>query len=253
MSETDRTRNGRAPMGAKRQAVAPSPWLLLPARLVLFALAQGVIALAAAPSEGGGWAAAARWWPFGIVVVNLATLLLLQMLARTEGRRYRDLLRFDRAALRGHLPSLLAVCLGLTLLAVLPNIGLSLLIFGQPDAGAALLAQPLPPWASLLSLAMFPLTIALVEIPFYFGWIMPKLIATGRPAWEAIAWSALFAAAQHVTMPLLFDAGFMLWRLTMFLPFALALAVSLHRRPEFMVPLMVLHGLLDISVVVLTF
>jgi hypothetical protein len=48
----------------------------------------------------------------------------------------------------------------------------------------------------------------------------------GRGA--AVLITGLMLAFQHVTLPLLFDARFMVWRLVMFVPFGLLVAVLLR-------------------------
>jgi hypothetical protein len=50
---------------------------------------------------------------------------------------------------------------------------------------------------------------------------------------------------QHVTLPLVLDWRFVLWRALMFLPFALLLAVVLDRRPRLLPYLVIVHILLD--------
>ena len=55
-------------------------------------------------------------------------------------------------------------------------------------------------------------------------------------------------AFQHVTLPLLFDARFMVWRLVMFVPFGLLVAVLLRSRPQLLPYMVVVHMLMDASV-----
>ena len=228
-------------------------WVLLPARLVLFALAQGLVALGAVSFAEDAWEASLRWWPFGVVAVNLLTVAILARLCMAEGLKYRDLIAFDRAHFRADLQIAMIAAVGLMLIAVVPNFVLAAWLFGSSDAAAELFVRSVPLWASMLLLVLFPATIALAELPLYFGWIMPRLEAAGMRIWQAVFWPSLFAAAQHISMPLLFDVRFIAWRLLMFIPFAFALGIVLRWRPRLLPFLMVLHALLDISVVALTF
>jgi hypothetical protein len=54
-------------------------------------------------------------------------------------------------------------------------------------------------------------------------------------------------AAQHICLPFLPDQRFMAWRLGMFLPFALLLAVLVRWRRSLLPYLMVVHFLMDLA------
>lgn len=223
-----------------------APWGVLPFRLVLFAAIQTCVFLVA----GTNWAGAAAWWPLGAVPANIATVVLLVWLLRREGRSYRGLFALERGFGWRDFGWGLALTAIVLPLAILPNILLAQLLFGDAQIGLAMLLQPLPPWAVALAW-LFPLTIAFAELPLYFGYAMPRLEKlTGSPL-LAVSVSALFLSLQHVTLPLLFDAPFVLWRALMFLPLALVLAIGLRLRPSLLPMMAVVHALLDTSVVVM--
>ncbi len=223
-------------------AFDPRPWLVLPARLLLFAGFEALFALAL-----GGWAASAPWWPVFGALANVATIILLVVLMRGEGASFRSLLALDNARRSGDLMRLPVVAVIAGLLAYLPNVWVATWLYGSADGPLAVFLGPLPVWAVVAAIA-FPLTVMFAELPLYFGYAMPRLAAQTGRAWPAIVLPALFLAAQHVTLPLVFDPRFALWRLLMFLPFALFLGVVLRRRPSLMIYLIVLHGLLDAAV-----
>jgi len=217
-------------------------------RAVAFALTQALIAgLFAARGAAGPWDASIAWWPLAAVVAGALTGLLLVWAARREGLRPRDLLSARRATWRGDLLGLLVVTLLAGPIAFFPMQWLSTALFGDPQAGSALMFRPLPGfWAPFLFVA-FPLAVALTELPAYFGYVMPRLEAlTGRP-WLALGLSSLFLAAQHIALPLIFDGRFIAWRLLMFLPFALLMGLAIRRRPTLLPYLMAGHFLIDLS------
>jgi hypothetical protein len=83
-------------------------------------------------------------------------------------------------------------------------------------------------WVATL---LFPATIALAELPTYFAYDMPRLeVIIGR--WSEVVLAGLALAAQHMTLPLIFDGRFLVWRLGMFLPFALLVAIVLRWPPR---------------------
>jgi hypothetical protein len=135
-------------------------------------------------------------------------------------------------------------------IAFFPNILLGNWLFGDVAKTSAILFQPLPAWAVLLNLP-FPLTIALAELPIYYGYVMPRLEALSGRTWLAVGLAFLWHAEQHVALPLVFDWRFILWRFGMFLPFALLVALALRWRPRLMPYMMVGHCLIDMTVAVM--
>lgn len=223
------------------------PWIMLVARTLLFLTWQGVIALLYFLSGStAAWEASTAWWTVTATLTNLVCIYLLVRLFRMEGLSYRDLFRFQRKTVKTDLLWLLGLVILSGPAAMLPNYFTALWLFGDSEAVLPLFFRALPLWAILPTLVFFPLTIALAEIPTYFGYVMPRLekqIGT----WLAVLLSALALAFQHVTLPLVFDVRFVLWRLLMFIPFALLLAVALRWRPRLLPYMVIVHGLLDLS------
>jgi hypothetical protein len=222
------------------------PVLMLVSRILLFAAWQAVIAgIITLLGGDASWEASAAWWPVTATLTNIVSIALLVILFNQEGKRYRELFRFEQATWKVDL----LVVLGLTVLSaalvMLPNFGLATWLFGDAQVTMELFYRPLPIWAVLVSMVAFPLTIALAELPTYFGYAMPRL---GRGVWPVVA-AAFFLSIQHAALPLLLDWRFILWRAAMFLPFALVLAIVLHWRPRLLPYLVVVHALLDLTAV----
>jgi len=225
---------------------------LLLVRLVLFALFQSVIALALwAGGTPDAWAASAAWWPLTASAANLVNIGMLAFYLRLDGSSLRALYTPRRATLgRDLLVALLTVVLAVPL-SVAPNIGLATVLFGDAEIALSMLVQPLPMWAAILGVILFPLTTALAELPIYYGYVQPRLAALTSSKWVIIGVPALFHAIQHATLPLLFDPAFMLWRGLMFLPFALLLSIMLRWRPSILPYLLIVHFALDMQMAVL--
>jgi membrane protease YdiL (CAAX protease family) len=230
-----------------------SPWLLLPMRLILFALFQGLIALIAPGSFSESWATSIVWWPVGIVLANLVTIIVMRKLFAAEGMSYCNLFRIERSQFRSDWLPLLGILLFMAILAVVPNMLFAQILFENPEAVPELFIKTLPFGAASILLIAFPVTIALAEMPLYFGYIMPRLERSTKKAWLAIVLVAFFAAAQHMTMPLIFDWHFIIWRLIMFIPFVLFLAIVIRWRPRLLPYIVITHGLLDASLIALMF
>lgn len=225
---------------------------LLLVRLVLFALFQSLITLALwAGGTPDAWAASAAWWPLTASAANLVNIGMLAFYLRLDGSSLRALYTPRRATLgRDLLVTLLTVVLAVPL-SVAPNIGLATVLFGDAEIALNMLVQPLPTWAAVLGVILFPLTTALAELPTYYGYVQPRLAALTSSKWIIIGVPALFHALQHATLPLLFDPAFMLWRGLMFLPFALLLSVMLRWRPSILPYLLIVHFALDMQIALL--
>ena len=229
------------------------PWLLLPMRLIMFALFQGLIALIASGSFSESWATSIVWWPVGIVLVNLVTIIVLRKLFAAEGMSYFNLFRIELSQFRSDWLPLLGILLFMVILVVVPNILSAQVLFENPEAVTDLFIKKLPFGVASILLFAWPITQALAEVPIYFGYIMPRIERSTNKAWLAIGLAAFFAAAQHITMPLLFDWNFITWRLVMFIPFTVFLAIVIRWRPRLMPYIVITHGLLDTSLIVMMF
>jgi hypothetical protein len=170
---------------------------------------------------------------------------------KSEGIRYFDFIRFSRATVKADLLWFFgAIIIGLPIAAA-PMNPLGAALFGDAMTPTTMMFRPLPTWAFVLSF-LFPLTIAFAELPTYFGYVMPRLFAKGETQthpWLAWLIASFFLGAQHMFLPLILDGRFMLWRLGMYLPFALFAGLALKLRPTLLPYLMIIHALMDFSAV----
>jgi hypothetical protein len=235
-------------MPASHSATAVSrPWLMLISRSVLFIIFQALIMLALAVSGTAlSWNEAARWWTFMAFLANFVSIYLLVRVFNAEGKRYFDILRFSRATWKTDLLWFFGFCIiGLPIAAAIKD-PLAVAIFGDAMTPTNMLFRPLPTWAFALGF-LFPLTIAFSELPTYFGYCMPRIEAQLKNGWVAWLIASFFLAAQHMFLPLIFDWGFMLWRLGMFLPFALFTGFALKLRPALLPYFVIVHALMDVT------
>lgn len=225
------------------------PWLMLVSRSVLFLLFQSLIALALAVTGTlSAWDESARWWTFIAIFTNLVSIFLLVRVFKAEGKQYFDLFRFSRATVKADLLWFFGTSiLGMPIAAAPMNI-LGAAIFGDPLTPTYMMFRPLPVWAFVLSF-LFPLTIAFAELPTYFGYVMPRLAEQLRNGWAAWLIASLALAAQHMFLPLILDGGFILWRLLMYLPFALFAGFMIKFRPTLLPYYVIVHALVDVSAV----
>jgi hypothetical protein len=228
------------------------PWIMMVLRTILFATFQAAIAgVFLIQDVPAAWDTSAGWWPITASLGSLVTIALLVWLYHQEGRRYWNLLRFRRETLGTDVLTSLGILVITIPVAMLPNVLLARGLFGDQQIALDLLIRPLPMWAVALSLTIFPISIALSELPNYFGYVLPRLEAQTKRPWLAVGLTSFWLAAQHVCLPFLPDARFMIWRLVMFLPFAILLGVTLRWRSRLLPYLVIIHGLLDFSTALL--
>ena len=113
------------------------------------------------------------------------------------------------------LPLLVGVVLLMGPAALIPNLVLANALFSHSGDALALLVQPIPMWAAVIGLVAFPVTMAVAELPTYYGLILPRLQETWSNRWIALCVVVAWHATQHVALPLIFDVRFIAWRFFM--------------------------------------
>lgn len=222
------------------------PWLLLLTRLALFAIVQAGIAFVLFLSGvSDPWNESARWWLFSVIITNIITILFLVQVYRAEGKHYLDILHFERSTIWQDLALTIGAFIIAAPIGTIPGNALAGMLFGNPDVPVAMMFSSVPLWAVLIGL-LFPLTIAFAELPTYFGYAMPRLEQQVGNGWLALILASLGLSLQHMTLPLILDWRFILWRAMMFLPFASYLGLLLKFRPRLLPYLAVLHFLIDL-------
>ena len=230
------------------QTKSSYPWLMLISRSVVFITLQALIALAFfLAGDASAWSESARWWTFVAALANILSILLLIYLYKAEDKKFRDSFRFTRASVKTDLLWFVGSgVIGLPI-AALPMYVLGTAIFGDRMIPVNMMFLPLPSWALVVSL-IFPLTIAFAELPTYFGYVMPRL-SRQMNSWLAWLVASFFLGAQHMFLPFLPDGRFMLWRLLMYMPFALFAGLLIKLRPSLLPYFMIVHALVDLSAV----
>jgi hypothetical protein len=215
-------------------------------RTVLFAAFQALFAAGfACLGSDDAWEESVAWWPVSVSLANLCNLGVLVWAARREGLTLKQLIGGRRDTWRRDIGWALAGLLVITPLAVAPNMALGSLLFADASVPATMMFRPLPVWAAVVVIPLFPISIALTELPTYYAYGAPRLQAATGHRWWPLVLAACWHALQHVALPFVWDWRFITWRLLMFLPFALFVAWLIDRRRTVLPYMMAVHGLLD--------
>lgn len=231
---------------------AAKTMLMLFSRILIFLCLQLVIfAVFSISGVSDSLKASGAWWPFVVTVTNLICAVLLYRLLKGEGRSYFEFFKFPKEKFGKELLWALLFFVIAGPISMLPNMVLGNTLFGSYITGSALLFQPLPMWAAVTQLVVFPLTMALGELPVYFGYVMPRIEALTKSKALGTILPAILLSLQHMALPLVPDWRFILWRGIMFLPFAIYIGIVIRYKPRLMPFILVGHVLIDISTAVL--
>ncbi len=230
--------------------------LMLFLRSTLFVIIQLCFyALFLAFGKSNPWMMSASYWPFVMILTNIVCLVLLNGLLKREGSRFQYFFAFNKStALKDLFLSMGLLCVT-GVLGFLPSSILGNWFFGDVMIGNRLFFQPLPQWAAVVTLALFPLSMPFGELTTYFGYVMPRLELTTKSKLLSIILSALMLSLQHAALPLLFNLGgmFLLWRALVFLPFAFSLAFIIQWKPRLFPFFLVGHFFIDIGTAIMFF
>jgi len=229
-----------------------NPWCMLVLRSMLFLGFQALISLYfflnGSPSA---WNDSAAWWMITVILADLVGLALLMRSYKLRSDRFWDIFKVDRKNIKHDLLFMFAFLAVLAPVSFLPNIWSAKLLFGDARIALDMLVRPLPLWGSVLGLLFFPLLQGLVEIPTYTLYAMPGLEKQGIRSLLAVFITSAFLSAQHMFVPFLPDLRFILYRLIMFLPFAILVTIVIHWRSRLMPYLAIIHMLMDFSIAVM--
>lgn len=221
-------------------------YFLLPSRLLFFLIFQAVIALIL-----NSWEKSEKYWLLSATLTNIASIWLLLLLFRKEGRSFFELFRFNKKTLKKDI----LIFSGLVIIAgpivFLPGYFLSILLWNDPNVPTLMMFGPIEKGLIYFLLIAFPVTIAFAEVPTYFGYVMPAIVKHNKAKWLAIILPVLFLSIQHATLPFIPDLNFIIYRSLVFFPLALLIGVSLFFRPSLFIYFVILHGFMDLGAAVM--
>lgn len=194
------------------------------------------------------WYTSQGWWIISALLTNIVTFIILKKYFNDNGIRYFDNFKFIKKEWWKVVLILLGVLLFSFPITAFPNIYLAQLLYGSTDITFQLFYRSIPFWLIIIGF-FWAITQGIVELPFYFAYLMPRLEKQLNNGWKAWLIASFFLAFQHVALLLIFDFRFMLWRLGMFLLFAFFVGLCIKLRPRLFPYLMIIHALMDIGAV----
>lgn len=209
------------------------------------------IGLIALNGSTGSMKEAEKWWPFQAIFANMVSYVILRFFLKKENRSFTDLFKANKIGVKKATMQIIMLLLAAILGGAVPLYLFSYVFLGSfvPPAN---MFQALPLWAAIIALIAFPVTNALVELPTYMGYALPRLQSITGKTWAALVLAGLGLALQHVFLPLIIEPDYMLWRLFSFLPLALLLGV-IFLKTRRLALIVFVHFLMDLQLVAQTF
>ena len=175
------------------------PLTMLVARSILALVCQALVAAVFFYGSADAWNQAGEWWRVYGTAIDAVCLILLVWLTRREGIRLFDLGNYDRQRWLRDVLIGLGLFVPLLLAFAVPTVVLETVLYGGP---APVPGAGLPVGGSLYALLIWPIIWALAEDNTYFGYSLPRLEALTGRKWLAVVVVGLFAALQHIFLPL---------------------------------------------------
>ena len=223
------------------------------------------------------WDKAMPWWPFSMVATEAVCLAILIVLLKKEERPFAsiqltpfetllplgkvtDFLNRERP--KNRLMRLLVDTLVFIMLLLLLG-GPAIVLNGFMNQTIPVLRDTntigvLPDWALYLMIVLLPPAQALVEFPWFYGYIYPRLETHFEKDSEnrrmvasikALSITLAFFVLQAALIPLIINPAYIFWRAVAFVPLLLIIGIVIRLVPRFMPGTNVVHALMAINVV----
>ena len=211
---------------------------LLPVRSVVFILVFVIGALIAGTDVSG----ISNWWTTVVTVVNILTIVLLIMVAKKNGKTYKELINYKKGNTKVRQVVLVTVVVFLVGLTGMYLAGF--LCYGVIPYASPMMIEPVPVVLAVINFLLLPVTTALAEDGLYLGCgvngFKNKAVAIGVPAF--------FYALQHCFIPVIWDTKYIAYRFLSYLPLTIILCWY-YRKKKNPLPVMVGHALIDVMTV----
>lgn len=188
------------------------PVAILFMRLLLAVALQALLA-AWFTSQGHSnpWQAAAPWWIVYSTIIDIGCLGLLLWLTKREGIGLLDLIGFQWKFVWRDIFIAVGFIIVIGVLAFASaEFVVGPMVYGEDSPPLPM--GPLPLWAALYALLVWPVVWAIAEDMTYLGYALPRLEAVLGKTWLALLLVNFGWALQHVALPII-DMQWALYRL----------------------------------------
>ncbi|MBR1384571.1 MAG: CPBP family intramembrane metalloprotease [Ruminococcus sp.] len=213
--------------------------LFLPVRSVVFLL----IFVIGAAVTGREVDDISNWWSVVATAVNILTILMLVLLAKSMGQTYGELICYQKG--RTKPKQIILICILILSVGMTGMYLAGFICYGVILYAAPMMIAPIPNALAVINALLLPVTTAFAEDGLYLGCGVNNL----KNKTAAILVPAFFFALQHCFIPTLFDVRYLIYRFLSFLPLTVVLCWYYYKKRD-PVPIMIGHALIDLATVV---
>lgn len=217
--------------------------IVLLSRTVFAVIAQGIFTfITFLSNQPLTYLESGRWWTVYGSAIDLGCLaLLLIVFKKNGGFSFRKVIDVSKTHLKKDLKQAVLILILLLPLTIAWGSLMSTLIFGI--VSAPIIAGPLPLWAALYSVLIWPIGWAIMEQVVYIGYCLPKLESIFKSKTIPVFIVMFFWALQHVALPVTLDFEYSLYRFLTVIPMVIIPLIYLKTRRLF--PLILVHCIGD--------
>ncbi len=220
--------------------------LIIFSRVILMLTFQGITFLILIRTDDA-FNQSATYWTLYLTLTNVILLALMFKFNNHIG--YTQSFKFEKT----HAVSFLKWLPVLLIVAMVPNLLLAYVIYGDLEIGAKLLLFNQGFLMMLFNLSLFPILQGLTEIPFYFLVLKPAIKHHTTKPILYLGIPILMLSLQHSVMPFYLDWSYVLYRGFMFLGFALFIGIMIDKKPGYMPYFIIIHILMNLSFMMMQF
>lgn len=187
-----------------------------------------------------------NWWSIVASIVNIATILILVVIAKTKNMNYWKLINYQKGQ-----TTIKQVVVMSAVILVVGMTGMYLagyVCYGVIPYAAPMMIAPIPLWLSIINIIVLPITTAFAEEGIYLGCGVNQI----KNKYLAVIVPSFFFALQHSFIPTLFDARYIIYRFLSFLPLTIILCLHYYKKRN-PLPIMIGHAIIDVATVIQIF
>jgi uncharacterized protein len=217
-------------------------FIVLLSRTVFAILVQGIVSLFTKLSNHPlTFLVTGSWWTVYGSLIDICCLTLLMWVFKIEGITLRSVLNLNKNEFKRDLKLAGVIFVILLPITMVWGSAVSYLIFGTSHA--PMVAGPLPIWAAIYSVVIWPICWAIVEQVIYMGYGLPSLERIFKNKTVAIAIVMFLWALQHVALPVTLDPQYSIYRFLTVLPMVIMPIAYMKTRR--LLPLIIVHAISD--------
>lgn len=187
-----------------------------------------------------------NWWSVVASIVNIATILLLVVIAKSKNSNYFELINYEKG--KTTIKQILIMTVVIVVVGMAGMYLAGFVCYGVIPYAAPMMIAPIPLALAIINIVVLPVTTAFAEEGLYLGCGVNQI----KNKYLAVIVPAFFFALQHSFIPTLFDIRYITYRFLSFLPLTIILCLNYYKKRN-PLPIMIGHAVIDVATVMQIF